>query len=252
MTLKAALQQIPAHREIITRNQIEALAKGLDLAIKDGDLALTRRGELMLGDKTSHAFFDLVRDWRYNYAPMKVAFDLVAEAGAHGKELETEREALCSGPELLAERFRGIQDELAIMAFARGSYSALAVLNVSNALQTFRADIGANQNEWAAAQPQFNGRSFGEILEASANNIRHRDEWAATNPPTPTQLKSIKVLADALNEPVAPAGRKHGFAREIGPETLALVCDRDFSRLETNFFAFAKNLYAQRQLRLDL
>jgi hypothetical protein len=64
-------------------------------------------------------------------------------------------------------------------------------------------------------------------------------------------MKSIQVLSVALQEPlVPPDGSRHRFSREVSPETLHLISDDDFGRLEANLFNFANDLFQQRQTRL--
>ncbi|MDE2229789.1 MAG: hypothetical protein KGL11_12220, partial [Alphaproteobacteria bacterium] len=88
-----------------------------------------------------------------------------------------------------------------------------------------------------------------QVLEASANNVRHNDEWAKTRPPTRKQLGSIRVLAAALDEPIAADGKGHRLAREVCPEILQVVSGGDFTRLESAVFTFAKSLLSGRQRR---
>lgn len=100
--------------------------------------------------------------------------------------------------------------------------------------------------------PLFDGCSVGQIVEASANNVRHSEEWAKVRHPNERQMASIKVLAAALNEPVAADTGGHKFGREICPETLYLLSAGAFQRFESTIFMFAKNMMAERQRRIPV
>ena len=60
------------------------------------------------------------------------------------------------------------------------------------------------------------------------------------------QLSSIRVLAAAFCEPIAPDGANHRFSRDICPETLDLLSGGDFERLAQDLFAFANNMVKRR------
>lgn len=96
--------------------------------------------------------------------------------------------------------------------------------------------------------PRIEGCSFGQVVVASANNVRHADEWQTARPPAAKQLQSMRVLASVLNEPLIPAdGSRHKFGREVSPEVLEAICGGDMEQLEKHFFDFAKDLFHRRK-----
>lgn len=250
----------PAYDEVVDRNGIQILKKPGDLAIRNGDLALTRWGDLMLTDEDYSAFFKLVQEWRFNVPALKVLFESSIGSAQHRKDLETDLEKLFidAGQKtphpmhsLDYDSYHRTNDAMGAAEVARGVYAGSIALVLNNMLQSFRGNIAATLDEWKRADPLFDGHSIGQILEASANNMRHADEWQVTRPPTRQQMKSIEVLSAVLHEPLDPPdGSRHGFSREISPETLDVISDGNFARLEANLFSFANNLLQHRQHRL--
>ena len=111
---------------------------------------------------------------------------------------------------------------------------------ISRLWLAFRDDLSATDQEWTQIAPKVNGCSVGQIIEAAANNYRHNDEWLkSSRKPTKQQLRSIRVLATALGETIAPDGARHGLSRDICPEILNLLSGGDFDRLAASMFAFA-------------
>jgi hypothetical protein len=62
-------------------------------------------------------------------------------------------------------------------------------------------------------------------------------------------LASIRVLAAAFGEPLAPDGSRHSFARGVCPETLELLGGGDFEQLSFKIFKFAENMAKARGAR---
>ncbi|MGS1041723.1 hypothetical protein [Burkholderia glumae] len=250
---------VPGYDDVVNRNEISMLMTPGDLAVVNGNIALTRRGDLMMTSPEYHAFFRLVNWWRFNFAVLSAMFDsvfpLVDDATRLGQALE-ERFAVAAkkSPHSMTspdyDAYHRINDERGAVQVARGVYAGAIVVAVSNALQSFKADIEGVQHEWEAAVPRFAGCSFGQVVVASANNVRHADEWQTARPPTARQLQSMRVLSAVLNEPLDPAdGSRHRFGREVSPEVLQAICGGKVARLEENFFDFAKDLFRRRQQR---
>jgi hypothetical protein len=260
MTGEEKLAPVPAYDDLVERNQIQLLQKPGDLVARNGDIAVTRWGDLMLNDEDYSAFFKLVQTWRFNFPTLKVLFDASIDSAQRGTSLEADlddlfAQAAAKSPHpmhgLDYDAYHRANDSMGAAAIARGVYAGSITIVLSNMLQSFRANIAGTQEEWKKAAPLFNGCSIGQIIEASANNVRHADEWQTTRPPTRQQMNSILVLSTALCEPlVPPDGSRHRFSREISPEALQLISGGDFSKLETNLFLFANNMLKQRQIRL--
>src|SRR5579859_4619271 len=88
---------VPDYDKIIDRHNIEMLKQPGDLAVVDGDLALTRRGDLMLNSSEYSAMFRLVTWWRFNYPVMSVMFDAIFPPEAEAGQLERDLEAVFNG-----------------------------------------------------------------------------------------------------------------------------------------------------------
>jgi hypothetical protein len=256
MTEQEKLSQVPAYDSIVDRNKIEILQKSGDLVLRNGDIAMTRWGDFMLVSEDYSAFVKLVEAWRFNLPTLKVLFESSIESTHHLKDLEGDLESIFSrhtSPtgDIDYDAYHRTNDAMGAKEVACGVYAGSIAIVLSNMLQSFRANIVATQDEWKKATPLFFGCSVGQILVASANNVRHADEWQTTRPLKPEQMKSIQVLSAALQEPlVPPDGSRHRFSREVSPETLHLISDGDFGRLEANLFNFANDLFKQRQTRL--
>lgn len=254
------LPLVPAYDDIVERNRIEILQKSGDLVVRDGDIAVTRWGDLMLNDEDYSAFFKLVQTWRFNFPTLKILFDASIDSVQRHKSLEVGLEGLFAQAAMKSphpmhsldyDAYHKTNDAMGAAEVARGVYAGSIAVVLNNMLQSFRVNVVATQDEWKKAAPLFDGCSVGQILEASANNVRHAEEWQATRPPTRQQMNSIQVLSAALREPLDPPdGSRHRFSREICPETLQLISDGDFGKLEENLFLFAKNMLKQRQRRL--
>lgn len=255
------LAPVPDYDTIVERNGIGMLHEPGDLALRNGDLALTKWGDLMLNNEDYSAFFKLVQEWRYNYPTLKVLFETVFDTFAWQRRLAQEIEGSVPtstpahpdplfNPEMDPAAFHRATDQHGAAEVARGTYAGALVIIIDKMLRSFKDDIVATDDEWKRSAPLVNGPSLGQILQASANNFRHNEEWARARPPSERQLKSIKILSAAFQETIAPDGRGHKFAREICPETLQLISDGDFALLESAVFAFANNLMALRQIRL--
>ena len=245
---------VPSYDEVIERNKIEALESPADLAIRDGDIAVTPWGDLMLNDADYSAFYKLVQEWRFNYPTLRIMFEAVFHSAATAKALEEQRDAALApvpGSPFAKdyERFHALNDELGANEVARGAYSGSICVVIGKMLQSFSDDISAHDDEFSAAGFNINGCSFARVIVASANNFRHNDEWQKTRPPTEQQLKSIRILSACLNEPIAPDGLNHRLSRDISPETLELLSGSNFDALERNLFEFANDLLRRRQKR---
>lgn len=256
--MATTLAAVPGYDEIVDRNDIATLKAPGDLVVRNGDIALSKRGDLLLNDDDYHALFRLVQIWRFNLPTIKVLFDSAIEAADKKQAAEVSLEGCFSAPTAGSPHplfsidygaFHEANDRASANEVARGVYAGAIMIFLSKALQAFRADIEAKDAEWSVAGDQWAGCSVGQIVAASANNVRHNDEWATTNPPSKTQLPSLQVLSAVLGEPLPTNGRPHKLAREVSPETLRLISNGSFEGLEKSVFGFAKALLHLRQQR---
>jgi len=250
---------VPEYDEVVDRNDITFLQTPGDWKIVDGDLATTRRGDIMVNSQEYSALFRLVNWWRFNYPVMHVMFHAVFPSAVEREHLEGELESLFKdaaqkSPHPMTsfdyDEFHRINDAMGAEEVARAVYAGAIVIAVSNALLSFRADLEGKAVEWDEAVPRYGNCSFGQVIVSSANNVRHADEWAMTTAPTRQQLLSMRVLSLALGEPLDPPdGSRHRFGREVSPEILQVICNGSMVALERAFFAFAKDMHRLIQAR---
>jgi hypothetical protein len=67
----------PPFEEVVNRYSVELLQSPGDWVVKDGDLAMTKSGDLMLNNAEYSAMFRLVQGWRFNTPTLKVLFERV-------------------------------------------------------------------------------------------------------------------------------------------------------------------------------
>lgn len=244
----------PRYDEFAKRYGGEILLEIGDLQLVDGDLAMTRDFDLMLGDKPYDAMRRLLEDWRWKAPHLKMLFHLsdlmvVREGEVHERLERAENEVrsgeykpfMVSASPVFQKAWQAHFDETASAQSGRDVYPTSIVLQGSYALGRFRDDISCNGSDWKTCGPLFGGRSVGEILTASANGARHQDEWFKSHRPDPRQSASMQVLTDALGEhshdisPVYSAGRCE--------EVLALIGQsRGFDGFTESMFKFAHHI----------
>jgi hypothetical protein len=216
-------------------------------------LAAMRNGE------QSNLMLKLIHGWRFNAPTLRFLFDrLFAVRRRHDELRATQGEMALSArlspgtnrPILFATVSPGYfdsADEIAAHELGATTYAGTVVLVLAGLLQTFQDGIGASRDDWDRSEPLIGGRSIGAILDASANNFRHNEEWLKDRAhPMGRQLVSIQVLADAFGEQIAPDGANHSLCRNVCPETLQLLSDGSFDVLSEKFFAFANSMVKRR------
>lgn len=216
----------PPFDEFVELYELHMLKEGGDLQIVNGDLALTKDCDFMLGDKSYNALFRLAEHWRHNAPHVAVLMQLLDQMTENYREgqrrlddaatAETMRKletcAHGSSPQFL-RAWHSHYDEEGAAVSGQALYAGCIVMLASNALLRFWDDLDRPEGPWRNCRRQTGGRSVGEILIASANGFRHGDEWAKTRPLTPQQRRSAEVLISALGAPdssqlgTAPPGR---------------------------------------------
>lgn len=246
--------QPPRFDEVVDKFNLKILKQPADLAIKDGDLALTKSGDLMLNDAPYSALFRLVQRWRFNAPTLLMLFNSIMTSRRRQQELNENLSQVFSGTSFLgsanspttraeqSKRFNEIHDELGASALGAEACAAAAVLVLNSLLLGVKEDLDISQRTWERTGPLIGGVSVGAIFSASANNFRHRDEWRASRLPNTRQLSSIKVLASALGETIAPDGAGHKLSRDVSLEILERLSNGNWETLNCLFFEFSHNL----------
>lgn len=242
----------PAYDRVVQNYGLTMLMSPGDLQIENGDLAATKDGrDLKFGDTAYNALFRFANGWRFNAPTFKLLFDLVY--GAKQKKGELEKRLDQEAPSLIAmirtpmslDLYHQINDEIGATETAYSATATALLLAISGMLTLFKMDVEAG-SEWQSVEPLIGGYSVGAIIDATANNFRHRDEWALGRAtPNTRQLTSIRVLAAALNEPILPDGSEHRMSRDVGHEILDVLSGGDFEMLSARIFSFV-NAMAER------
>jgi hypothetical protein len=210
------------------------------------EVGLTRDGDLKWGDDRCNAMHRLVGRWCFNARIVETLFGLVTEERNRKQQAERERDDVASiafaNPEM-AEKFRTLGEDIGDAEFGGATCAGAIVVVLNNLLQRYKGDLGGISPKWGGIAPQFNGHSFGEVIEAAAANFRHHDEWMRARVArkfTDQQKKSIGVIErtlgyNALAQAVGPP-----WARNACADIVSAISESDFAVLERRFFEFAK------------
>ena len=242
----------PSYDDTVDTYELEILQAPGDWSIVDGDLAVTKDGDIKVGDTAYNALFRLVQEVRLSTPHLRFLFNLVASLQRNRKVLDDRMDAI--GEEkrqrfdiktflqpdpVFLDGFHATVDEMGTADYGFATYGGCVALLLAGSLLRFKDDLGAKGDDWNKAAPLFGGWSFGQVIVAAANGFRHDDEWSKTRPPTPQQKASQDVLSTSLSGRTPPKERAPGRCDEV----LALLSQgRGFEGLATNLFSFAHNV----------
>ncbi|HEY2683759.1 MAG TPA: hypothetical protein VGI93_09645 [Steroidobacteraceae bacterium] len=235
---------LPDYDETLMRYGLTGLRARADIQVTDsGDIAVTRDGDLQMGDRQTNALFRLVERWRWNEPTVRELFDMILNSARQLDDLNEAR-ADNKGPVLHIDpkAFHEISDLIleyqSITSVLAGSI--FVVLN--NLLQRFRQDLDAEESEWRAAHPIFESYSLGQIVSSAAANFRHSDEWASVKSPTMVQRQSMEVICGLLKRPVQMQKGYPTIRSNVCGSILITISESSFDRLNQLVFDFAKAL----------
>ncbi len=243
----------PSYEEVVQRYNLAMLMAAGDWSFANGDLTMTKDGDIQHGDIAYSGLHRLVETWRYNEPHLRYLFETANEMLARGESLRQKMNAIDQESidahgrpdfDQFAAAFNAIREDQGVVTFGAATYSGCLMIALSGALLRFKNDIDARA-EWNKTEPFFNTYSVGPIIVAAANGFRHADEWAKTRPPTPQQKASQDIISGALSGFPSPDELSHGRCVEV----LHLLSVGDFERLAFNVFAFAHNVACKIRLR---
>jgi hypothetical protein len=232
--------ETPSYEAVVNTYDIEVLKSGGDLQVT----SLTKDGDLKLGDDRFNAMFRFVQRWRFNSPTLTALFEGVVTSRDRKRHLVGQRNQVVAAirETTPAEQLHALNDEIAANEFGPAAYAGAIVLVLNNLLQRFKSDLDVHDEIWKKAYPLIEGCSVGSIVEAAANNFRHHDEWARSEPPTRQQLPSILTVAAILKRPIASDGSRHPFRQNVCPEIIEALSGGDYERLNHKVFTFANSI----------
>jgi hypothetical protein len=202
-----AAGDVPEYDALVEKHGLSLLMEPGDFSLVNGDLRLTKDGDLQLGDATYSAMFRLVQAWRFSRPHLARVFAFSVEMAEALRRHAEQTEKIALEMHNSYDLAKSTQDHFAPLreAFEASEaielgqklYASCAMLLMDGMLRRFCEDIAAG-DAWSHAEPKFNGISFGRFVIASANSFRHADEWAKTRPPKKLQHMSQDVLKQAL------------------------------------------------------
>jgi len=220
---------------------LEMLKTGGDLSVENGNIAVTKDGDLKLGDTAHNALFRFTQAWRLNSQHLHFLFGLIGSMRDRRTSLDGELNQIVfsKGAAEPGATFHRIRDEQRAAEYGSDTYAGCVILLLSGLLLRFRDDAEATVSDWTNAGPQFGGCSVGQLIVASANGFRHDDEWSKTRVPTPQQQTSQNILSKALGS--MPVLRYEAPGR--CPEVLDMLSKNgDFDALGEKIFSFAHEI----------
>lgn len=234
--------------QTLARFGLESLKSELDLQVtKGGDIAITRDGDLQLGNSRTNGMFRFIERWRQSESAITELFEPMTRAAETLESLSSARKngsgpSLSRNPKEYHEATDSIFEAQLVSATLAG---AIAVIQ-HNLLFRLKLDLNASEDEWRKASPAFGGYSLGEIFSAAAANFRHYDEWASTKSPTAQQLASMKVLCSLLHVPVLTAHGHPSIRTNVCGRVLMLLSGGSIDTLHQLTVEYAKSLAKHR------
>jgi hypothetical protein len=233
---------VPGYEETLKRFGLESLKTRVDLQVsKSGDIAVTRDGDLQMGDTKINALFRFVERWRYSESTINDLFNSAASAAKQLHELSRAREenegpSLTIDPKAYHEVTESILEYQSVSSVLSGAI--FVVLN--NLLQRFRLDLNATDDQWTLAGKTIESYSIGDIVWSGAANFRHHDEWASTKTPTRTQHRSMEVICGVLKYPLQVPKGFPTIRTNVCGIVLMRICEGSAERLHQIAFDYAK------------
>ena len=242
----------PTREELVRRHKLHLLERPVDLTLINGDLSITRWGDILAGSVQHAGFARFILYWRYNWLSIQellvAAYQAKIAVQKQREELDrlaAERTSLMrsnpfdqTGQQAFHVKYQQEGDVLGALAFGQETYAASLMLTLSSLLGQLRDDIEANDTIWRGCGPHYGGRSLGELVAAAANAFRHADEWLKTVKPSARQRVSMDCLADALGRPL----ERFGFRKSINCEVLDVISAGSPDTLTENVLGFAHAL----------
>jgi hypothetical protein len=234
-------KHIPDYLETLSRFGLQRLNSGeADLVLDgNGNIAITKDGNLQMGVTPVNAMFRLVERWRVTDHATRAMFLQIKDAESLASAMTEETAGLLT---LEPKRYMETQEQVEAVREMAASFAGTVFVTLNNTLQRFRNDIGIKESDpkWTCSGRLIQEHSIGEIASAAAANFRHYDEWDATSTPNPQQLRSIQVIAKVLGYNATVQGGHRTFRGNVCDRMLAPVCGGSPDALTERMFEYCK------------
>lgn len=235
---------VTKYHEVIQKFDLEKIISGIDLQLtKSGDIALTRDGDLQMGNTKQNATFRMVERWRKSESTINHLFGVMQDSYKKYHELVDGRKLdngtlLLSNPNKYHEETESIIENKLVASTLSGSIFVV----LDGLLIRFKKDLNADELKWSSAPPLINGISFGVLCSAAAANFRHYDEWASVKVPTDQQSKSMNVLCTALSLSVFDSHSYPTIRHNVCDQVMEKITNSSVDYLHEITFQFVKAL----------
>jgi len=237
---------LPDYEQTIRRFGLEKIRSEIDLTLDEkGNIAQGRDQSLKVGDTKTNALFVFVESWRQIDSTVSTLFESIRTASKQLHDLETARQ--CGNGASISIDPRAYHAETDSILECHSICSVLAgsiFVVLSNLLLRLRGDLGIKKESelWKKSGTMIKTHSFGEIIEASANNFRHYDEWASAKKLTDQQRLSMEVLCDVLDLPLMGKDSYATIRKNVCDQILLRISEGSVDELHQRMFDFAKKL----------
>ena len=156
----------PTYEQVVETYGLEILKAPGDWSIANGDLAMTKDGDIQVGDAVYNALFRLVEAWRLNALHLRFLFNLVASMRARRVDLGDEMNRIgeekrarfdirtyLENDEQFITAFHANIDEQGAADYGFATYAGCVVLLLSGSLLRFRDDLDAKGDDWMQPAP---------------------------------------------------------------------------------------------------
>src|ERR1700687_144566 len=148
----------PSYDHVVNTYGLEILMAPGDWSIADGDLAMTKDGDLKMGDTAYNGLFRLVQAWRYNAPHLRFLFEMMKSMRIRRLGLDDKMNRI--GEEKHArfdikthmhpdpafnQAFHAVIEEQGAADYGFATYSGCLVMLLTGSLLRFKDDIDATK-----------------------------------------------------------------------------------------------------------
>lgn len=212
--------------------------KGLvDLTVDaNGNIAITRDGDLQMGEARVNALFRVLERWRISQFTVN---ELYATWRSTRDELKT-IQCQHKNSSLVADlrRFHSEAESISELEENSGILAGAIFVVLNNLLQRFKQDLELSQGPTAASTPT--PPPFEAAITAAAANFRHYDEWAGSSVVNSQQQKSVSTLCHFLGMQPKGANERPAIRSNVCSPVLEKLSEGTIETLHRRIFDYAK------------